>query len=472
METQKPLLKDEDGEEVDVHMYRLMIGSLMYLTSSRPDIMFAVCACARYQVNPKVSHLYAVKKIFRYLKGQPKLGLWYLKDSPFDLVAYTDSDYAGASLDRKSTTREKAKKSVRLMMEKLVIRENRQRVLVRKRIERIGENKNRKRAMWNKNKQSDLVSKRIERNGELKNRKRVEYIKNRQSVWNEIEVNAGDSKLMLLGINLILQNPLEMKKESLGEDASKQGRINAIDVDEDITLVNDQDDADMFDVNTLTSDEVLAEQEVATKDVNMTVDEVTTKVSAATTTTTAIISTPKKGIVITKLEPEKPLKKKDQISFDEQEAIKLQAEFDEAKVDADYQLVQRMQAKEQEQFTTKQKATLLKELLEQRRKHFAAKRAEEERNKPPTKTQQKKTMITYLENMEDLKHKDLKSKDFDSIKELFNKTFKRVNMFVDYRIDLVEAEVDDQEAAKIKELMEIVPDEEEVAIDSITLAFP
>ncbi|GJU84472.1 hypothetical protein Tco_1292018 [Tanacetum coccineum] len=78
METQKPLLKDEDGEEVDVHMYRSMIGSLMYLTSSRPDIMFAVCACARYQVNPKVSHLHAVKMIF--------------------------SDYAGASLDRKSTT--------------------------------------------------------------------------------------------------------------------------------------------------------------------------------------------------------------------------------------------------------------------------------------------------------------------------------------------------------------------------------
>ncbi|GKC56378.1 hypothetical protein Tco_1083976 [Tanacetum coccineum] len=78
----------------------------MHLTSSRPDIMFAVCACARYQVNLKVSHLYAVKKIFRYLKGQPKLGLWYPKDSLFDLVAYTDSDYAGASLDRKSTTGE------------------------------------------------------------------------------------------------------------------------------------------------------------------------------------------------------------------------------------------------------------------------------------------------------------------------------------------------------------------------------
>ncbi|GJX14373.1 putative ribonuclease H-like domain-containing protein [Tanacetum coccineum] len=90
-----------------------------YHTSSRPDIMFVVCACARYQVNPKVSHLHVVKKIFRYLKGQPKLGLCYPKDSPFDLVAYTDSDYARASLDRKSTTGGKAKKSVRLMMGKL-----------------------------------------------------------------------------------------------------------------------------------------------------------------------------------------------------------------------------------------------------------------------------------------------------------------------------------------------------------------
>ncbi|GJZ78625.1 hypothetical protein Tco_0643462 [Tanacetum coccineum] len=75
----------------------------MYLTASRPDIIFAICACVRFQVTPKVSHLHAVKRIFRYLKGQPKLGLWYPKDSPFDLEAYTDSDYAGASLDRKST---------------------------------------------------------------------------------------------------------------------------------------------------------------------------------------------------------------------------------------------------------------------------------------------------------------------------------------------------------------------------------
>nr|GEX00108.1 putative ribonuclease H-like domain-containing protein [Tanacetum cinerariifolium] len=105
IDTKKPLLKDPDGEDVDIHTYRSMIGSLMYLTSSRPDIMFAICACARFQVTPKASHLHVVKRIFRYLKGKPHLGLWYPNDSPFDLVAYSDSDYAGTSLERKSTTR-------------------------------------------------------------------------------------------------------------------------------------------------------------------------------------------------------------------------------------------------------------------------------------------------------------------------------------------------------------------------------
>ncbi|GJU28039.1 putative ribonuclease H-like domain-containing protein [Tanacetum coccineum] len=105
IETQKPLVKDEEASDVDVHLYRSMIGSLMYLTASRPDIMFAFCACSRFQVTPKTSHLSAVKRIFRYLKGKPNLGLWYPRVSSFDLESYSDSDYAGANLDRKSTTR-------------------------------------------------------------------------------------------------------------------------------------------------------------------------------------------------------------------------------------------------------------------------------------------------------------------------------------------------------------------------------
>ncbi|GKB43971.1 ribonuclease H-like domain-containing protein [Tanacetum coccineum] len=102
MEPNKALVKDKEDDNVDVHLYRSMIGSLMYLTASRPDITFAVCACARFQVILKISHLHAVKRIIRYLKGQPNLCLWYPRDSPFDLEAFSDSDYAGASLDRKS----------------------------------------------------------------------------------------------------------------------------------------------------------------------------------------------------------------------------------------------------------------------------------------------------------------------------------------------------------------------------------
>ncbi|GJV56311.1 putative ribonuclease H-like domain-containing protein [Tanacetum coccineum] len=104
IETHKPLVKDEEAADVDVHLYRSMIGSLMYLTASRPDIMFVVCACSRFQVTPKTLHLHVVKRIFRYLKAKPKLGLWYPRDSSFDLVAYSDSNYGGANLDRKSTT--------------------------------------------------------------------------------------------------------------------------------------------------------------------------------------------------------------------------------------------------------------------------------------------------------------------------------------------------------------------------------
>ncbi|GKB07404.1 uncharacterized mitochondrial protein-like protein, partial [Tanacetum coccineum] len=104
MEPNKALIKDGEADSVDVHLYRSMIGSLVYLTASRPDIMFVVCACARFQVTPKMLHIHVVKRIFRYLKGQPKLGLWYPRDSPFDLETFFDSDYARTSLDRKSTT--------------------------------------------------------------------------------------------------------------------------------------------------------------------------------------------------------------------------------------------------------------------------------------------------------------------------------------------------------------------------------
>ena len=136
------------------------------------------------------------------------------------------------------------------------------------------------------------------------------------------------------------------------------------------------------------------------------------------------------------------MKRKDQIRFDEEAALKLQDEFDEEerlsrekvekveeanialietwddiqeKIDADHQLAKRLQAQEQEELSIEEKAILFQQLLEKRRKHFAAKRAEEKRNKPPTKAQQRKIMCTYVKNMEEYKLKDLKLKVFDSI---------------------------------------------------------
>lgn len=104
MSSDTKLTKDEDGESVDNTKYRGMIGSLLYLTASRPDIMFSVCLCARFQENPKTSHLEAVKRIFRYIKGTTQLGLWYPKGTGVETIVYADSDHAGDCVDRKSTS--------------------------------------------------------------------------------------------------------------------------------------------------------------------------------------------------------------------------------------------------------------------------------------------------------------------------------------------------------------------------------
>jgi hypothetical protein len=95
---------DTGGKSMDQKVYRSMIGSLLYLCASRPDIMLSVCMCARFQANPKEVHLRAVKRIMRYLVYTPKFGLWYPKRSTFDLVGYSDADYAGCKIDRKSTS--------------------------------------------------------------------------------------------------------------------------------------------------------------------------------------------------------------------------------------------------------------------------------------------------------------------------------------------------------------------------------
>ncbi|GKA26518.1 hypothetical protein Tco_0712627 [Tanacetum coccineum] len=246
-------------------------------------------------------------------------------------------------------------------------------------------------------------------------------------------------------------------EEDLGEDASKQGRIKVIDADKEITLVSVQNDADkeMFDLDALNGEEVF----VAEQNENV-VEEVVNAAQVSTAATTVTITTeeitlaqalealktskPKdkgKGIMIE--EPMKPIKKKDQISFDEEIALKLQAEFDEeerlarekaekekganialieewddiqAKIDVDYQLAKRLQAQEQEKLSIEEK------------------------------------------NMEGYKLNDLKLKDFDSIQEMFDRAFKRQKV------------EDDKETSELKQCLEIIPDEKEVTFDAIPLA--
>ncbi|XP_039145510.1 secreted RxLR effector protein 161-like [Dioscorea cayenensis subsp. rotundata] len=104
MSITEKLTKDEHGKDIDPILYRSMIGSLLYLTGSRPDICFSVGVCARYQASPKESHLTAVKRIIRYISGTVEFGIWYSHDSNTHLAGYSDVDCSGNVDDRKSTS--------------------------------------------------------------------------------------------------------------------------------------------------------------------------------------------------------------------------------------------------------------------------------------------------------------------------------------------------------------------------------
>ncbi|GKD06561.1 hypothetical protein Tco_1181535, partial [Tanacetum coccineum] len=313
------------------------------------------------------------------------------------------------------------------------------------------------------------------------------------------------------------------------EDATKQGRIADIDDNEDIYLVKVQTDEDMFGVNDLDGDEVIVESVDVVNTAEETrsvVEEVTTiaiPVSAATTAITNVEMTLAQALA--ELKSAKP--KADKVVIQEQEldeelAFKLQAEEEEeeemlarekaqqveeaniawddvqVKIDADYQLAQRLQAQEQDELTDEEKARLFVQFLKQRRKHFAAKRAEEKRIRRPIRDKQRSIMCTYLKNMEGLKPKSLKNKSFANIQELFDKAMKRVNTFVDYKTKLIkesskkeEAEIahesslkragekleqesskkqkleEDKESEELNQCFEIIPDDgDDVTIDA------
>ena len=104
MGTTSALDPNEDGEPINQSEYRSMIGSLLYLTASRPDIQFVVCLCARFQASPRASHLQAVKRVLRYLHGTQDFGIWLSASSCISLRSFSDADFGGYRIDRKSTS--------------------------------------------------------------------------------------------------------------------------------------------------------------------------------------------------------------------------------------------------------------------------------------------------------------------------------------------------------------------------------
>ncbi|GJW95613.1 retrotransposon protein, putative, ty3-gypsy subclass [Tanacetum coccineum] len=324
------------------------------------------------------------------------------------------------------------------------------------------------------------------------------------------------------------------------EDASKQGRkIDDLVVDAEVTLVDEAqgriDDNLMFDTGVFDEHEFEVEKAVSTAEVTTVsatttiVDELTLAqtlieikaakpkaITTVATTTTIVVTRPKaRGVVVQEpsefrtttsssqtsqlpqakdkgkgkmVEPEKPLKKKDQI-LDNTQAI----------TETDYELAQRLQAEEHEELTIEEKSKLFVKLMEKRKKQFAKLRAKEIRRKPPTKAQKRNQMCTYLKNMANYKHNQLKNKSFKEIQMLFDNTIKWVDSFVPMDTEVVEGsksqakgskkrkreelesnkskkqkidenvedEVDDE--AEMKKLIEIVLDDEG-AIDALPLA--
>nr|GEU74868.1 hypothetical protein [Tanacetum cinerariifolium] len=227
-------------------------------------------------------------------------------------------------------------------------------------------------------------------------------------------------RLYTVGLSAMVESSND--NEGLGkEDASKQEKkISDIDADEGTTLVNDQDDDQMFDADKdLQGEKVNVEKEVVTNKEPI-VDVAAHVSTAATTVTTDDITLAK---ALEALKSSKPNIRGIVIRDHEE---------------PNFELAQRLQAEEQEQLTDAEKANIFMEILKKRRNLFAAKRAEEKRNKSPKKAQQRSFMCTYLKNINGSKPKALKNKSFIKIQELFDKAMKRINNFIDFRTKLVE----------------------------------
>ncbi|GJT82327.1 putative ribonuclease H-like domain-containing protein [Tanacetum coccineum] len=399
-----------------------------------PDITFVVCACARFYVTLKVSHLHAVKRIFRYLKGQPKLALCYPRDSPFDLESFSDSDYVGASLDRKSTTREyvaaanccrQAKHIEYLVGDEAVHKE------LGDRMERAATTASSLEAKHDSGSTIPVESHHTPISAPSTSQpptlppsmQTTHVAKEAATMPHDSPLLGGhtpgsDEGSMTLNEQTVLCTQLSTKVASLKadlkptkkvydnqEDPSKQGRkIAQIDEDKGITLVqmsaqtqgrheHDLEEPDF---------EFTAPEELSTAS-----PEVRTAAESLVYIIRSAAKRKDKGNVIMK-EAEHAQKK-----------TKLQLEQEKL----------RLQAQERERYSEADKARLHVELINERKRKFAQQRAEQRRNKPMTQAQQRTYMCNYIKHMGSHTLQELKKLSFDEIKELFEITMKKVNTF-------------------------------------------
>ncbi|GKA66039.1 hypothetical protein Tco_0765847 [Tanacetum coccineum] len=402
----------------------------------------------KYQVNPKVSHLHVVKRIFSLDRksttgGCQFLGCrlisWQCKKQTVVANSTTEAEYVAALSCYEAVHKELGDSLVRAATTASSLEAEQESgggprcqetmgdTIARTRFESVSKHSNDSLLARGNTLRSD--------EDRLKLNELMELCTNLQKKVLDLEKTktAQDNEI---DIGLSARVKSSGDEESLGKDASKQRRINAIDADEDITLVNVQDDADneMFDVNALNVSTTATTVIITTEELTL-----------AQALEALKTSKPKvKGAVVQERGESTTTKSSQLFSQQSQDNGKGIMDDIQAKIDVDHQLAKRLQAQEQEALSDAEKATLFQQLLEKRRKHFAAKRAEEKRNKPPTKAQQRQIICTYLKNMEGYKLKDLKSKGFNSIQEMFDKAFKRC--------------------------LEIIPDEEEVTINAIPLA--
>ncbi|GJZ02052.1 putative ribonuclease H-like domain-containing protein [Tanacetum coccineum] len=468
IETQKPLIKDEEAANVDIHLYRSMIGSLMYLTTSRPDIMFAVYACSRFQVTPKTSHLHAVKRIFRYLKGKPKLGLWYPRVSSFDLEAYSDSDYARVNLYRKSTTGEaEYVAAANCYGQNLVFHSKTKHIKIRHHFIRDAYEKKLIQVLkiHTDDNVADLLTKAFDVDlfYSLENDVEVHYV-----LWD------GDCELhMVLNSNETEELNLDVDTEVIAEDkgsGEKRGSIVSTarpEVDtarpnidtarpevhtanapvstagvtistsnpkvSDVeprtppttTSIFDDEDITMAQTLIKMKEEKAKEKGVAFKDVE---DSSRPMRSITTLKPLPSIDPKDKGNGI--LVEEEPVKIKrkdqgiDQIERDEELAHKLHEE----------ELTEIARIQEEKAAQKEASRTAIMEMFDEvqaaaQRKFRVAQRAAEIRSRPPTKSQLRNLMMTYLKNIGGYKHSQLKSKTFKEIQAMYKRQKKKIDDF-------------------------------------------